>query len=593
MPSLREYWQSGLRALHIEENISNAFANFAPYAGADEQRIVVTRQSALSAYVPTSSTPTTSIGTPLGPASYVSSSSSVIMEENGDFTVQARDAGAGSLTFSTTGHLQLDAAVRVPLPPPSTRSPAEPIERAEDGKGDANRKQPTESAAPTPEKTDSKFTPPVTKPPPSQLRFSDYTRPVVLPSSHRPRSPAGGTSAHNTDALSGSFGQLEIEASLPDWDSSRQSLGARIGPAAVRLTRSFSAAATATATEAAAAALQNSGSQSDEDELARTLRMEKSRRYQHTVDAALCVPFGGGVERVPTSSSTAGSDRAGRREIGSQTLQGRRIALRTAPWALTCGLQFPMDLGDTLMGISLQNDRATSVLLPYPGVEWAVSASPSSTSSAQPTDKDTEGKTEAGGEEAAVCVACVPSLLYSNDSPPATIGDDRASRGAGTAAVSAPLPSYFAVPYFTFRFLLVQTLGSHTLVRESSPFSSPQRDESGNTSVNTSATTRLASSYDWGRLPTLVGVNVGIDRERLRLSAASIMHDGEVDLEVAGVLDMTPWTPRMPTVVKVGYNNAGRFAAGITSLFYETVSATLGMHVERGEQPKFGIEVKL
>ncbi|KPI89435.1 hypothetical protein ABL78_1471 [Leptomonas seymouri] len=578
MPSLREYWESGFRALHIEENIGNAFADFAPYAGADEQRVVITRHSSPGTCVSASSTPMTSTCVPLGPASHVSSSSAVIMEESGDFSVQARDANVGCITFSTNGHLQLDAAVRMPLRSPSLRATNETTPAKEGVERDAETQLRAKTSKLAPQKPQQEFIHPVVKPFPSQLRFSDYTRPVALPNAYRGPNPTDKKFAQSTGPLAASFGQLEIDASLPDWDVNRQSLGARVGPAAVRLTRIFSAAATATATEAATAQLQNSGSLSDEDALTRTMLIEQSRKYQHTIDAALCVPFGGGDESA--ASSAAGSNKTGEVETVSRTLQGHRIALRTAPWALTCGLQFPLDLGDTLVGISLQNDRATSVSLPYPGVEWAVPASPSSTSSAQATYKGAGERVEAS-EEQPVSVACVRSLLHPNTSLPSQ-----------TDAVSASLPSYVVIPRFTFRFLLVQTLASHTLVRETSPSSSLQRDAGGSISLDTSAMTRLVSSYDWRRLPTLIGVNVGIDRERLRLSAASIVHDGDMDLEVAGVLDMTPWTPRMPTLVKVGYNNMGRFAAGITSFFYGTVSATLGVHVVRGEQAKFGIEVK-
>lgn len=579
MPGLREYWESGFRALHIEENIGNAFADFAPYAGADEQRVVVTRQASWATCTSATAAPGAAVGIPLGPASFVSSSTAVVMEENGDFTVQARDASAGSISFSTTGHLQLDAAVRVPLPPPLLRSSSveengnfhEP--KAHDA--DAVGKSPTSQQQRQQRNEDIRV---AVKPPPSQLRFGDYIRPISPPSP-LPRHPTPQrTPSH------GPFGQLEVDSTLPDWDAKRQSLGARIGPAAVRLTRTFSAAATATATEAATSRLQDSGSLSDEDELARAARDKRARRYQHTIDAALCIPFGGGGGGDVSSSTTGSAEQA-----VTRTLSGHRVVLRAAPWALTCGVQFPLEIGDTLIGLSLQNDRAMSVSLPYPGVEWAVS-SPASSSSAATDEKATSSGSGANRDDP-VRVACVPSPYFSPQTAPSTAANMRAS--SGTAVDAAPqLPSYVVIPNFTLRLLFVQTLASHTLVRESSPLPSPQRDDSGSTSLDTSGMTRLASSYDWRRLPTLIGVNVGVDRERLRLSAASIVHDGNMDLEVAGVLDMTPWTPRLPTLVKVGYNNVGRFAAGITSLFYETLSATLGVHVARGEQAKFGIEVK-
>jgi hypothetical protein len=591
MPGLREYWASGFRALHIEESIGNAFADFAPYAGADEQRVVVTRQSSSLAAgrAPANVASTAAVGTPLGPASYVSSSSAVIMEDSGDFTVQARDANAGSITFSTTGHLQLDAALRVPLPPPSMHNNADVAEATTRAQPTDSPKQPPQRQTPAQqfEEGANVLVHPVVKPMPSQLRFSDFTRPVSEPTPRPACDTTAGGAAHRSATSTTPLGQLELDASLPDWDSNRQSLGVRFGPAAVRLTRVFSAAATATAKEAAMLQLQNSGSLIDEDEMAPTLRIERSRKYQHTLDAALCIPFGGRV--LLPSKPTAATKPEGAGVKGQcvvRTLQGDRVELRAAPWALTCGLQFPLDLGDTLVGISLQNDRTTSIALPHPGVEWAVPVvSPSPSSSPDTSVRE------------AASVACVPSPFFSQTAAASSArSDDNPSRetpAAGTAATTAPLPSYVVLPFFTMRFLLVQTLASHTLVRDTSPLPSPHRDDSGQTSsLNTSGLTRLASSYDWRRLPTLIGVNVGLDRERLRLSAASIVHDGNMDLELAGVLDMTPWTPRIPTLVKVGYNNVGRFAAGITSLFYETVSATLGVHVARGEQPKFGIEVQ-
>lgn len=561
MPSLREYWQGGFRALHIEENISNAFADFAPYAAADEQRVVISHHSSST----TTALTNTAVGTPLGPASHVTSSSAVIMEDSGDFTVQARDANAGCITFSTAGNLQVDASVRVPLPLP----------RATAASTDERHKE-------APEKEEERRAlpphPPVVKPSAAQRRFSDHTRPVQqppLPSTHERTAAAA--------AAAGAFGQAEMELTLPHWDANRQSLGARFGPAAVRLTRTFSAAATATATEAATSRLLNSPPRSDDDELARTLLMERARTYQHTIDAALCLALGESSPYTLPSSPTksaAGDAPA----VVVQTTQGDPITLQRAPWALTCGLQFPLDLGDTLVGISLQNDRATSVVLPHPGVQWAVSAAagvptPSASLSSQ-QGESVETTDKAAEAEAPACVACVPSRLFAG-----------AASSEATAAASHP-SSYVVIPDWTFRFLLVQTLASHTLVRDTSPVPSMLRDDSGDGSLNTSGATRLASSYDWRRLPTLVGVNVGIGRERLRLSVASIVHDATVDLEVAGVLDMTPWTPRMPTLVKVGYNNVGRFAAGLTTLFYETVTATLGVHVAPGEQAKFGIEVK-
>ncbi|CAG9573966.1 conserved hypothetical protein [Leishmania major strain Friedlin] len=584
MPSLQEYWQSGFRGLHIEECISNAFADFAPYAGADQQRIVVSRQTpAPGRPVARSSDAAAAaavVGTPISPAWHVASSSSVIVEENGDFTVQMRDPHAGSLAFSTTGHMQMEAAVRVDMPvrsstsgrtgtstgaeravaevaalsalPPTRESVYEAIgqRRAGDSTETATNAAATTAAAVVMH--------PVAKPAPSYLRFTDFTRPLTMAASE--------ATAHstNTARTPAPWGQLELDMSLPNWSANRQSIGARAGPAALRVSRALSAA-----TAAAARSPTNSTSLS-EDEVAGTAGGDAGHRYQYTLDAAVCVPFGG---------SGADASRAARRMLDGKPV----VVLPAAPWALTCGMQLPLTLGDTLVGISLQNDRASSVTTPLPGVEWVVTAP-----AAPPSDASTlPGDLLVSAADEAHCTACVPSLLYPSHSISSGGSGDAASPSSAAAT-----PAYVAIPSITVRLLLVQTLASHTLVRrDASDLSASQLDMSGSGYGAGTNGSRIASSYDWRQLPTLVGVNVGFDRDRLRMSAASILHNGEVDLEAAAVLDVTPWMPRMPTLLKVGYNNAGRLAAGITSLFYETVTATLGMHMARGEQARFGIEV--
>nr|CAJ2473405.1 unnamed protein product [Leishmania braziliensis] len=587
MPSLQEYWQSGFRGLHIEECISNAFADFAPYAGADQQRIVVSRQTPAPGRPAGRSTRnsdsrdaaavTSVVGTPIGPASHVTSSSSVIVEENGDFTVQMRNPHAGSLAFSTTGHMQIEAAVRVDIPVrPSTLQEAG---TSTDAEGDASGVTTLSAMSPATESingaigqrgadglteeaanvaattTAALATHPLVEPALSHLRFTDFTRPLTVAASE-------ATASNATARAPGPWGQLELDMFLPNWSANRQSIGVRAGPAALRVSRTLSASAAP-----ASKSSMNSASLSEDDLHAATVGTggDTNRWYQYTLDAAVCVPFGG---------SGVDASRAARR-----TLDGKSVGvLPAAPWALTCGMQLPLALGDTLIGISLQNDRASSVAMQLPGVEWAVTAP----ATASPTAFSSPGDPLLSATDDACYVACVPSLLYPSHST--------SSSSDPCAAAAAPL--YVAIPTTTVRLLFVQTLASHTLVRrDASNLSASQMSTSGSGYGASTRGFHLASSYDWRQLPTLVGINVGFNRDRLRISAASILHNGEVDLEAAAVLDVTPWMPRMPTLLKLGYNNAGRVAAGITSLFYETVTATLGVHMARGEQAKFGIEV--
>ncbi|KAK7195636.1 hypothetical protein NESM_000492600 [Novymonas esmeraldas] len=512
MPSMGEYWRGGFRALHIEECIGNAFADLAPYAGADQQRITVSRQTpAPGRPVGWSGGDTSLVGTPLGPASHTPSSSSVTLENNGDFTVQMRHPHAGAMSFSTSRHMQLDAAARLELP----------LRYGVDRSSSSGAELTNVSAHTPPAAVDAAAGVPA----PSQRRFSDLTRPLAV----------------SRDAAA-PWGRLEVDTTLPDWSGHRQSIGARAGPAAVRVSRTLSAATTTSP--------MHSTSLSEDDLLAATTG-GKDREHQYALDAAVCVAVGGSGDSGTAAHTVGGAP---------------VVLLPSAPWAVACGVQLPFTVGDTLIGVSLQNDRASSTVLPTPGVEWATTS--------------TAPKAEA---DAAPCIACVPSLLHA--APRARRSGDGevgTPRGAPTAAAA---PVYVAIPAISVRVLLVQTLASHTLVRRpSSGASASQLDGSADSS-------RVSSSYDWRQLPTLVGVNVGLDRDRLRVSVASILHNGEVDLEAAAVLDTTPWMPRMPTVLRLGYNNAGRFAAGVTSLFYETVSATLGVHKARGEQAKFGIDV--
>ncbi|KAG5479094.1 hypothetical protein LSCM1_02942 [Leishmania martiniquensis] len=597
MPSLSEYWQSGFRGLHIEECISNAFADFAPYAAADQQRIVVSRQtpapgrpigrSSCGCDSRGTAAVNTFVGTPIGPASHIASSSSVIVEESGDFTVQMRDPHAGSMTFSTTGHMQMEAAVRIAMPVWSSASrqtdsstSAEraaacvsalsvgpPVIGPASGAAEQRRAEgaieEAANAAAIPSAVAA--THPDMKPASSQLRFTDFTRPLTI-------SASGAASTGTTTASApASWGQLELDFSLPNWSANRQSIGARAGPAALRVNRTLSSE-----TSTAAKSPMNSGSLSDDDLLASNGGSGDGtgRWYQYIVDAAVCVPFGG-------SSSSAGAPRVARRALDGTPV----VMLPSAPWALTCGMQIPLSTGDTLVGISLQNDRASSVTMPLPGVEWVTAAPAGAPSAASPSPSPVNPLAPTAGE--ALHTACVPSLLYPSHRADRSSGSDDAFSSAGTAAT----PLYVAIPSITVRLLLVQTLASHTLVRRGAANLSASQLDMGSGYDSSTSASRIASSYDWRQLPTLAGISVGFNRDQLRVSAASILHNGEVDLEAAAVLDLTPWMPSMPTMLRLGYNNAGRLAVGITSLFYETVTATLGVHVARGEEAKFGIEV--
>ncbi|KAG5504974.1 hypothetical protein JKF63_04421 [Porcisia hertigi] len=592
MPSLQEYWQSGFRGLHIEECINNAFADFAPYAGADQQRIVISRQTPTpgkrigwcnpSSDSKEAAAAAAALGTPIGPASHMPSSSAVIVEDNGDFTVQMSDPRAGSMAFSTAGNMQMDAAVRLDMP--MWPSLSQRTGRSSDEESSTAGVGKPFAASPAMESVSGAFgedsansvaqgvagadsaTPavppmlPVEKPAPSYLRFIDFTRPLTMPVSKAAPSHTPATRSP------GPWGQLEVDISLPNWSLSRQSIGVRAGPTALRINHTLSAPTST----------MNSTSLSDDDLLAATKGAgdDTKHRSQYTLDAAVCMPFGG---------STPDGSRVVRRTLGGKPV----VVLPAAPWALTCGMQLPLALGDTLVGISLQNNRASSVTLPFPGVEWVATAPAATLSDAPTFPADSPGPT-ASREH---FEAYVPSLLYprhNTSNAHVTIGSGDAAPSASAAAV----PLYVAIPSISVSLLLVQTLSSHTLVRrDGSNLSASHLDNSGSGDGASANGSRIAASYDWRRLPTLIGVNVGFNRDQLRVSAASILHNGEVDLETAAVLDVTPWMPRMPSLLKLGYNNAGRLAAGMTSLFYETVTATLGVHKARGEQARFGIEV--
>lgn len=164
----------------------------------------------------------------------------------------------------------------------------------------------------------------------------------------------------------------------------------------------------------------------------------------------------------------------------------------------------------------------------------------------------------------------------------------RFARGAVGSLETVDLPLYvpaggaattntFAVPPTAFRFLVVQTLASSST--------------GSNATFSTLGGHGRREGQTWQSLPTLVGCNVSLLHQLVRLNFASIFHDGEMDLETAAIVDVSPWSPHMPTLLKLGWNNTGRVAVGIQSLFYNALSVTLGVHAMPKEDMKFGIEI--
>ncbi|RNF26602.1 uncharacterized protein Tco025E_01134 [Trypanosoma conorhini] len=132
----------------------------------------------------------------------------------------------------------------------------------------------------------------------------------------------------------------------------------------------------------------------------------------------------------------------------------------------------------------------------------------------------------------------------------------------------------------TFRLLVVQTLMSNNRLLQSG-------DETAR-----SRSTLFLGDVSWRDLGTLIGVSKSFGNGLLRLSASSMMHDGETDYEAAMMVDATPAFAKQ-TQLKFGINKVGRFGAGITTKIFEDLLLTLGVHHMRGADTRFGLEVSM
>ncbi|RNF00064.1 hypothetical protein TraAM80_07838 [Trypanosoma rangeli] len=134
--------------------------------------------------------------------------------------------------------------------------------------------------------------------------------------------------------------------------------------------------------------------------------------------------------------------------------------------------------------------------------------------------------------------------------------------------------------YDTFRFLVVQTLMSGSRLLQSADESTRGRS------------TLFLGDVSWRDLGTLVGVSKSFGHGLLRLSASSMMHDGEVDYEAAMVVDATPVVAKQ-TQLKFGINKVGRIGVGITTKIFDDLLLTLGVHHLRGADTRFGLEMAM
>lgn len=610
MDTLRRMWQAGFEAQHIEELISGVFADFAPYAGAEHRRLSFVRQMETEA------------------------TAAVTVEDTGDMVFQVTHAGAGASMFTTTGLVQISPSVKIPLPPPSMSSPTGGSSEAAGAAAATTTRQPptrglTSTATaltPTPpEAVDTsehltRFT--------STLRGAQifFGMPAVAraPFTYPTTTTTGGGG-------SPAVGQIELEATIPALLNGRAAAGLRTGPFAARLSRMPTVV---TVPVERSLSPKNSTDQNSGgfDSLADTINSvgrvsnvagggraggggrggagdgsgvteEQREAVVYTLDASVCMPLaeltGGGADKDRSSDNSSSST-------------------RSPLVVVSLGLQHPYSpamaiAGDTLVGLSIQNDRTI-------GLQYQASAAdPRENNNNSGSDDDGDGSRHGN----------------SQGTPPLRAGELLCRRAAQYAG---PPPAN------TFRLLLVQTLVSTASSSSSSSGSggwgggsdtsaggsggstlfnsttgsrahnnatgggggSNSGGSSGDNSVTniTGGNTTVASrrhhhrggsggGQPWHSLPTLIGCNVSFARELVRISAASIFHDGDVDVEAAAIIDVTQYVPSTPTLLKLGWNNTGRLAFGITSFFYGALSLTLGMHMTPGEEMRFGLEVKL
>ncbi|KAF5221218.1 hypothetical protein C3747_22g75 [Trypanosoma cruzi] len=132
----------------------------------------------------------------------------------------------------------------------------------------------------------------------------------------------------------------------------------------------------------------------------------------------------------------------------------------------------------------------------------------------------------------------------------------------------------------TFHFLVVQTL-----------ISSNRLSHSAN-EIARSRSTLFSGDVSWRDLGTLIGVSKSFGNGLFRLSASSMMHDGEMDYEAAMMLDATPAFANQ-TQFKVGINKVGCIGIGIATKIFEGLQLTLGVHHLRRSGTRFGLEIAI
>ncbi|CCW66299.1 unnamed protein product [Phytomonas sp. Hart1] len=509
MQRFRELWQSGLDARHIDELINDFFQDFAPYAGAEHQRISLVRQ-----YDTTIST-------------------AVTIEDSGDLTFQTQHMHVGSMNFGTTGNYQINGALRLPL----ALNSSFPV--SSEGK----HHLPTIPTTPQPR-------------PDSGRRFFSSTRGAQLMYGISQRLAPFTPSA----LCENTFGQVECDLDITVPWSGRHVYGARCGPLSARLTSA-----------------PNPSSRTNNNENRSTFMsgsnlMDKNssfwRRSTYTLDFSCCIPINlfGETQLAQNFGASTNNNamkpitRQGHADVQSDhKLQG--------PVALTVGFRQHFTAGDTLLALSFQTDRTVMNTIQHNGCPEGLDVVP------------------------------VPLSVKTSDVDRSIVkkraNDDNNEKNSG-----AGVWNLFSIPETAAQLLILQTLATsanQALDASGNPTNASLLGTSGfsthwplrgaNRSKNT--------SKPWYSLPTLVSCNISFMKQLFRLSVASIFHEGKIDFEAAMVMDTTPLVPNTPTLLKFGFNNAGRLALGITSLFGDALSITLGANVMRGKDMKFGLEVRV
>ncbi|CAD2218421.1 hypothetical protein AGDE_13603 [Angomonas deanei] len=276
--------------------------------------------------------------------------------------------------------------------------------------------------------------------------------------------------------------------------------------------------------------------QASRDGEQRSLLTEEERIYiNHTLDAAYSFPIRMGTAEEATNHNSDSSS-----------------AAVAPPLVVNVGLRHPLGPGDTLAAISIENDRLVRFARHFMN-----------------GDNTRNNKTQR------------KSLVES----------DNGSYHLPLYGERNGLTHFSPQPYL-FKLLVVQTVATRTFVNDTSMLG--DLDVSRSSSRQRGARLLQYSNQTLAQLPTLVAAHFSANEEQVSFTAASIFHDGEADVEVAVGIDATPVTGiSRPTRLQVGWNKTGRWALAISTLFYEKMRLTLGMHVVPGEGAKFGLEVKV